>query len=396
MSTTKKFLLGFVALLLLIHVSLWVTEKTYLYKGVANTYLKGRSGPTIDEHMIFQNRVIKTSNPQDWPNSVDYNKEEVNDSLIEKMEFYKTVAFLVIKDDSVLYEQYWENFSDSSLSNSFSMAKTIVSVLVGAAIHEGKIKSVDQPVGDFIPEFKEGDKAKLTVKHLLTMSSGINFDEDYVNPFTYPAEAYYGSDLRKLTINGKYKLTEEPGKVFKYLSGNTQLLAFVLEAATGMKISDYASEKLWKPMGANHDAQWNLDDNGNEKAFCCFMSNARDFARYAKLYRDNGKWNGIQLVDSEYVANSIIPADLVQKDGSKLETYGYSWWLVNDYKGHNIFYMRGILGQYVWCIPDLNLIVVRLGRKRVPQPSDAHPEDMFIYLDAAMELTAKKNVVSEL
>jgi CubicO group peptidase (beta-lactamase class C family) len=304
----------------------------------------------------------------------------------------ETVAFVVVKNDSLLHEQYWDGYGPDSRSNSFSMAKTFVSILIGAAIDEGKIKSIDQPVSDFLPEFKEGDNSKVTIKHLLTMSSGINFDEDYISPFAYPAQAYYGDDLKKLTYG--YKVTEESGKFFKYLSGNSELLAFILMKATGKTLSEYMSEKIWIPLGAKNDALWSLDSkDGMEKAYCCFNSNALDFARLGKLYLDSGKWNGRQIINSDYVARSIVPAELNYPEGNKIDNYGYAWWLIPDYqpagqagKGHYIFYARGILGQYIICIPDQNLVIVRLGSKREKPKGNEHPPDMSYYIDAALEM----------
>jgi CubicO group peptidase (beta-lactamase class C family) len=218
------------------------------------------------------------------------------------------------------------------------------------------------------------------------MSSGLDFDEDYVNPFAYPAKAYYGDDLTKLTYS--YKVIDEPGKKFKYLSGNSELLSFVIKKATGKTISEYMSEKLWQPLGAKNSAFWSLDHEGGvEKAYCCFNTDARDFARFGELYLDSGKWNGRQIVNMEYVLNSVKPADLVnESDGNKNTQYGYSWWLIPEYKGHCIFYARGILGQYVACIPDLKMIVVRLGKKREKARENLPPSDLSYYLDAALEM----------
>ena len=380
----KKLLYGFLGILLLLNIAIIFSGRTYLYKAVGNTYFKGRSGPSIDEFQIFENREIKTGTPLEWSIGKDYNTKTISDSLLKQINFYKTVAFLVIKNDSVRYEKYWNNYNENSLSNSFSMAKTFVSMLVGVAITEGKIKSVDQPVADFLPEFKTKEKEKITIKHLLTMSSGIDFDENYSSPLAYPAQAYYGNDLRKITF--QYDTKYEPGKNFNYLSGNTALLGFVLKSATGKEISDYTSEKLWQPMGAKNAAFWSVDKkDGDEKSYCCFNSNARDFARFGKLYLNFGKWNNQILIDSNYVAQSVIPAELLDEDGNKNEKYGYSWWLMN-YKNYKIFYARGINGQYLFCIPDLNMIVVRLGHQRAKKVGHEHPKDVYIYLDAAMEM----------
>ncbi len=385
MKVLKKVGKWFLIILVIINLAIIVAGKTYLYKGVANTYLKGRSGPTIEEYKIFSNREVNAGKPKEWAVSKLNNSKKLSPENEKEFKDMQTIAYLVIKDDSIIHEQYWDGFGENSITNSFSMAKTFVSILVGAAIDEGKIKSVDEPVGDFLPEFKEGYNAKLKIKDLLTMSSGINFDEDYVNPFAYPAAAYYGSDLKKLTY--KYKVTEEPGKTFKYLSGNSELLGFIIEKATGKKLGDYMSEKIWKQIGTKNKAYWSLDhEDGMEKAYCCFNSNARDFARLGKLYLDSGKCDGKQLISVDYVLNSIKPADLVDDDGNKNNKYGYAWWLIPNYKGHNIFYARGILGQYIVCIPDKKMIVVRLGKKREKRKDNNHPTDLYFYLDAALDM----------
>ncbi len=379
--------IGIILLIVIIGFNLFIvfTGRYYLYAGIADTYLRGRLTPAIDEYYHFDNRMIQCGPKQEWPNGKNYNVRQLDSKYDEKNKRLGTVAYLVIKNDSVRFEKYYDRFGDTSRVNSFSMAKTFVSIMIGIAINEGKIKSVDQPVGDFIPEFKTGDNAKLTIRHLLTMSSNINFDEDYSNPLAFPAQAYYGTDLLKLIL--KYKVVGEPGKVFKYLSGNTQILGIVLERATGKHISDYTSEKLWKPMGAKMPAFWSLDQkDGVEKAYCCFNSNARDFARFGQLYLDSGRWKGQQLVPEAYVKQSVTLAGLVDDDGSKNMRYGYSWWIIPEYKGHSIFYARGIKGQYIIIIPDQKMVIVRLGQMREKEKKNDHPVDVFDYIDAGLEL----------
>lgn len=207
------------------------------------------------------------------------------------------------------------------------------------------------------------------------MSSGINFVESYTSPFAYPAEAYYGNNLIENTL--KYKVVTQPGKEFIYESGNSCLLGYILTLATKEKLSDYAAEKLWQPLGAEHPAYWSLDhDTGMEKAYCCFNSNVRDFARLGQLYLDSGKWGGKQLAPQNYVLASMKPA--------LSPHYGYNWWILNC-DGHNVPYCRGILGQYIFVIPDKNMVVVRLGKKRGPV-EDNVPTDALVYLRAAFEL----------
>ncbi len=391
----KTFFKWLLILIVALNILILVSGKTYLYKGIANTYLKGRKTADIDEYKIFENHVVRSGTPTGWKLGKDYNQSKIPSQYLPEMEHMKTIAYLIIKDDSLRHEEYWGGYSDTSHTGAFSMAKTLVSILTGIAIEEGKIKSLDEPVGDFLPEYKEGNKSKVTVRHLITMSSGINFDESYTNPLGFAAEAYYGDDLRKLIF--KYDVQDEPGKYFQYLSGNTQLLGFVLKKATGMSISDYASEKLWKPLETEHDAYWSLDHkDGDEKAYCCFNSNARDFARLGQLYLDSGRWNGKQIVPEKYVLESLQPAPALDQElNAKNDRYGYSWWLLPDYiaakdsaagKKHVIFYARGVLGQYIVAIPDLKIIIVRLGRKRELSDVSGHPVDLYKYIDAALDM----------
>lgn len=363
------------------------TGHSYLYKGVANTYLKGRTGPNIDEFRIFYNRMVEAGEHHPWPVSSSYNSKEIPEQYEADFLQYKTIAYLIIKNDSLVFEKYWDEYSEDSYTNSFSMAKTIVSILTGIAIREEKIKSIDQPVCDFLPEYCDEPNQKLSIKHLLTMSSGIGFDEDYAGAFNFPAKAYYGSDLEKLVRH--YQMTEEPGKTFDYQSGTTQLLGFVLEKATGTTLSEYASEKLWKPLGAKNPAFWSLDrEDGHEKAYCCFNSNARDFARLGQLYLDSGRWKGQQIVPEEFALNSVKIANLLEKNGEPTTRYGYSWWLLK-HKGHKVFYARGILGQYVFVLPEKNLVVVRLGHKRAQNAKANPPDDVLMWLDAALNITGE-------
>jgi len=384
LNTLKKILLRtlktLVLILVVLNLALLISGKTYIYFGLKNTYLKGRSGPDIDEYKIFSNREVKAGQFVPLPNGKDYNSKTID---TKAMDTYQTVAYLIIRNDSVRYEQYWDRYDENSLTNSFSMAKSFVGALIGCALQDGLIKNLDQPVGDFLPEFKEGPNSKLTIRHLLSMSSGINFDENYVSPFAYPAAAYYGKQIRNLTMN--YKVTEEPGKNFKYLSGNTELLGMILEKCTGKKLADYMSERLWIPMGAKNSAFWSLDhENGMEKAYCCFNSNARDFSRFGLLYLHQGNINGRQLLPQTYVQESVRPAPLLNDKGAPNDAYGFQWWLL-DYKGHHISCCRGILGQYIIVIPDKNMVIVRLGKKRDKVQIDYAPIDIFVYIDKALE-----------
>ena len=353
----KKIIQFGIAFLLISNLAILATDTTYIYKALLHLQAN------IDDLDIFEyNAVPNTGQRSPWLVSIDKNKKPLSDSLRKTLQTGETVAFLVIKNDSISYEEYWDGYSDSSYSNSFSMAKSIISILVGVAIDEGKISSVKDPVGKYIPEYSNGELAKITIEDLLRMASGLNFHESYATPINQTTDAYYGNNLKKLMYSLK---AEKPAGVeFKYKSGDAQLLGLVLSAATGKSNAAYASEKLWSKIGAEHDAKWSIDHtNGDEKAFCCFYSNARDFARIGKLYLQKGRWETQQLVDSNWVNQSILSNGLNDENGNKTDYYGYQWWVLKN-ANYPAFYCRGILGQYIVVVPSKNTIIVRLGKKR--------------------------------
>ncbi len=342
--------------------------------------------PGIDDYTLFDNRVVSASpTPVPWPLSDHYNKKPVAPQWHDSLEHYKTVAYLVVKNDTLLHEEYWDHYDNTSLSNSFSMAKSIVGLLVGCAIEDGAIKSVDQKAADFLPHLNNEWGAKLTIKDLLTMSSASSWDESYSSATSITTKAYYGKNLNKLMET--IKIDEEPGVTFEYESGNTQLLAMIITKATGKTISQYTSEKIWQPLGAQHDALWSLGRaDGIEKAYCCFNTNARDFARLGLLILHHGMVNGQQIIPAAYINETITPATyLKNKDGVAVDYYGYHWWLLN-YRGMTMPVARGILGQYIIVIPEHNAIVVRLGHERSQTQINNFPIEIYPYVDAAMEI----------
>lgn len=340
----------------------------------------------IDDYSLFHNRTVKKGIEQPWAVSTSYNTYNLSEDQLKYFDQFKTVAYLVIKDTAILSETYWDGYGQNSISNSFSMAKSIVSLLVGCAVQDGFIKSIDEPIGNYLPEFKEGDKGKVTIKHLLTMSSGLSWDESYSSLFSLTTKGYYGKDLPKLVLN--QEAIKEPGKLFEYRSGDTQLLSLIVEKATGKHLADYASERIWSKIGAENDALWCLDrKDGVEKAFCCFNSNARDFARFGQLILNNGQWNGEQIISSDYLKESFTPADYLidSESGKPCNFYGYQWWMIN-FDGYDVIYARGILGQYIFAIPELNAVIVRLGHIRNNSKVNGHPEDVHMYLKFGIDI----------
>lgn len=272
------------------------------------------------------------------------------------LEQNKTVAFLIIQNDTIQFENYYKGYTQESIVPSFSVAKSVTSILIGCAIDDGLIQSVDEPIIKYIPELKPNGLDKVTIKHLLQMTSGINFNESYVNPFGDAASFYYGTNLRKEIR--QMKLKTNPGEQFEYISGNTQLLGLVLERALKNKtITQYLQEKIWTPLGMEYDASWSLDrkKDGLEKTFCCLNMRARDYAKIGRLYQHKGNWNGKQIVSAKWVAESTKP----EVTNGSVPYYQYQWWFPSP---HGDFMAQGILGQYVYVNPAKNLIVVRLGK----------------------------------
>lgn len=379
-----KFLKGLAIIIVGIVILAYVFKVDYLFTAVRTIYFNGYKTAFLDDYHYFPTRDIPAGNAQPWPVAKDYNSVEPTAILASTHKDLQTIAFLIIKNDSVWHESYYDGYTANSKTNSFSMAKSVVSAALGKALQRGEIKSLDDKVIQYLPELKGKYKNEVTVGDLSSMASGLDWDEGYYSPFSVVTQAYFDKDLRAVMLGLDIK--DQPGKEFIYKSGDTQLLAMVLEKATGQTLAAYVSEYFWKPMGAENDALWQIDHKGDgiEKSYCCFTSGARDFARFGKLYKDFGKWKGEQILDSTFVAKSIVP-----RFESSPE-YGYGWWLKN-YKGQDFFYMRGHLGQFTIVSPKDNVIIVRLGHiKGLQTEEDPHSNDLYTYIDEAYAMLAQR------
>lgn len=375
----KKTIIGIGVFVLAVVFLLHVMNKNYYYKTLWYTM------PGIFDNEIFESRTIHASaNPQQWSYAVGYANNTISKELLDSLKKYETTSVLFIQHDSIRIEKYFEGAADSTRSNSFSVSKSYISALVGRAIKLGFIKSIDQPVADFISEFNEGDKKKITIRHLLTMSSGLDWDEAYSSLWSQTTEAYYGTELEKQVLSLAVK--KPPGIYFEYKSCDTEILAIVLARATGMNVSTFLEKELWGAMGAT-DASWSLDHaDGMEKAYCCIYATAKDFAKLGSLYLHKGNWKGQQLIDSSYIEQSVSASHLLNpKTEEPTNCYGFQWWIVDDYKGISAFYMRGILGQNIIVIPSMDMVVVRMGHIR-GNKIGMHYSEMLALLDEALKM----------
>ncbi|MEZ4919487.1 MAG: serine hydrolase [Saprospiraceae bacterium] len=335
------------------------------------------------------------------PNAPNYSLEEY---LREET---KTTAFLIIQNDSILYEQYFDHFDQDAPLPSFSVAKSFVSALVGIAIQEGKIQSVHDPVTAYLPELLDAapEWKDLHIQHLLNMRSGIRFDEDsYSNPFGDIINFYISRDHFEWVRKAQF--AHPPGTFHYYSSLDTEILGFILERATGKKLAHYLHEKLWLPLGMESDGFWSIDSKKHQapKAYCCLNASARDYAKLGRLYLNHGNWNGVQILDSSWVHESITPNRIngcyqnqwysgnrytksVKKEGNyeimrfpdsllaaeqpllptqfiQRDATDSDQWVIRNCGPD--FFALGVFGQEVYVMPERNMIFVRLGKKSDP------------------------------
>jgi CubicO group peptidase (beta-lactamase class C family) len=282
---------------------------------------------------------------------------------------YAVLAFVVIRNDSIIYETYRDGFTPSTVHSSFSMAKSVVSALVGIAVGEGAIKSLDQPVTDYLADLRDKPAyAGVTIRNLLEMKSGLRYTKTgngWWSDFrSDEAHIYYSSNLRNSLRGAQRELP--PGTKWVYKDTDAILLGLVLANATGKTVAAYTEEKLWRRIGAEHDASWSLDHrDGNENVASGFNATAEDFARFGRLFLNGGSWNGTQVVPAAWVSGSTLV------DSSRSEPEVSTWWKMQHtlYWWHAIqapsgdFFADGSHGQRIYVDPSSRTIIVQLANE---------------------------------
>ncbi len=353
----------------------------------------------------YKNRKLDLSSHEKLP-FTDINKGKTffsfAEGILEKERAMKldsvlqgtgTAAFLIIRNDSIVYENYFNGFNKTSLLPSFSVVKSFVSTLVHIAHKEGKIKSLQQPLTDYLPGFLSKDKrfAGITIQHLLDMRSGLKWNEGSYNLKDDAIKMGFRPNITPYIY--KVKVEKAPGD-FEYQSINTMLLAMIAEKATGKSISAYLSEKLWQPLGMEYPATWSSDKKKREIAYAGLNATARDFARFGRLYLHKGDWNGEQLLSPEWIDSSVsqqamfayggyrnqfwgayghrefadsglavIAAGLMEGTNGKVRSYITKEGIKKYFVTYSTasYYALGILGQYIFINPVNNTIIVRVG-----------------------------------
>ena len=285
-------------------------------------------------------------------------KPELDQFLSES----ETTAFLVVKDNVLVHEWYASDIDPEALHTSFSASKSMVSTVVGMAISDGSISSLDDAITKYVPELLDNDPrfGEITLRHLITMTSGISYNEDDYGVFGDQINTYYSTNLRKSAIT-KTKISEKPGVSWNYNNYNPQLLGLAVERATGKSFSDYMSEKVWAPMGAEADASWSMDSfyNGFEKMESGLNARPIDFARFGLMFANGGAVNGKQVVPQQWVKEATASTGVsIGRHDSLEQNYSFLWWVYPN----NRFAAQGKLGQYIFISPDKETVIVRLGR----------------------------------
>ncbi len=298
-------------------------------------------------------------------------------SLDDFVKLHKTISFAIIRNDSLLYEYYADNYSAAKNVSSFSIAKAYMTMLVGIAINEGYIKSVDDPITNYIIEWKDKPGYNLiTIKDLLRHTSGLKFTENIFNPNSDQLQFYYGTTLRNNILASAIR--EPPGLHFDYQSENPSLLALILERTTGTTVSNYLQQKIWGQIGTEAPALWSTDRKDSaaiEKAFCCLNARTLDFAKFARLLLNKGNWNGKQIISPRWIEESINPTT---DHGGKI-SYGYNMGI--GPAAYNSFYPIGLYGQLLYIYPKKNIIIVRFGNADIYYNPNYWKEIMLQIID---------------
>lgn len=362
-------LLSFFVFIIAVAVLFYLLGYSYLFSGISKTYLKGKTSANIDDGKFFRSNIIHTSKPILWDEHPDYNKNDLPKNIVEDLINSNTASFIVIKEGKLLHEQYFKGYNERSKTNSFSMAKAVTVMLLGKALEEGKINNIDEKFADFFPEFKNKPFGKdLTLKNLAQMESGLDWNEDYKNPFLPNAEAYYGKSLAKTVFSRKF--IEKPGERFEYQSGSTQLLGFAVKKAVNQSLSSYLSEKFWIPLGMEQNANWSVDESGMEKTYCCIHSNSRDFAKLGQLFLDDGKVGNEQVLNIDFIEKMRTPTEKSDK------IYGMGLWINHDNPIKH-YYFLGLQGQYIIMIPEHKMVIVRTGSyNNLPKTDKGRPDQV--------------------
>lgn len=376
MKLFRKTLIGVAAIICLavIIILLFYRQESYqLYKVLTFFEKNGISENFRSVKDIFPTTTVpkpEKSNPffvTSQPYSLIENFEVRDSSVATKAFLDQTLtdALIIIQHDTIRYEYYGNGFKSSDHHIAWSMSKSVISALFGIAIEEGKIKSIEQTVTDYLPDFAGTGYDRVRIKDVLQMSSGVGFNEDYgdFNSDINIMGRYFALGMPMSEFSKKLRRERQPGTFNHYVSIDTQVLGMILTKATGQTITDYMNEKLWSQIGAESVAYWIKDKSEMEFALGGLNATARDFAKIGQLFLDTGKWQGRQIVPREWVLASITPDAPHLMPGKRenaelADGYGFQWWIPEGSEGE--FDAQGIYDQFIYIDPNKDLVIVKL------------------------------------
>lgn len=324
-----------------------------------------------------------TSSPKPLPETFIFKSKKQN--LEQYLQASSTTALLVIKGEDITFENYYQSTGEFDHRISWSMAKSFLSAIFGVAVEQDLIKDLNAPVTDYVPSLVGSGYEGVSIKNVLQMSSGVYFNEDYGD---------FDSDINRfgriMALGGSFddfaaSLTQdpnrEPGKYMHYVSIDTHVIGMVLRAATGKTIAEYFNEHLYKKLGAESDAIYITDSTGEPMSLGGLNMISRDYARFGMLYRDNGMWNGQQVIPKQWIIDSITP-DAPHLMPGKRDTattkfgYGYQWWIPEN--AQQEFLALGIYGQYIYINQALNVVIVKNSADREFMDNDYQSKYMAV------------------
>lgn len=347
-----RFISSFISIIVLVIVL--ISASSSLAQDISNpdSLSKNSSDWNQEEREVPKGTKVHEL-PRGLPITAFSSSGEKEEMLEDFMVEQKVAGLIILQDGKIRLERYALGHSESNLWSSLSVAKSVTSTLVGAAIKDGYIKTLDDYVVDYIPDLKGSAYDSVKIRHLLTMTTGIRWSENYTDPngdiakfSTDPVEPGMNatvSYMRRLPAEA------EPGKKFLYSTGETHLLGVLVSSATHQTLSHYLSSKIWIPYGMENNATWRLDRTGHEMAGCCLQMTLRDFARFGQFVLEDGRINGKSIVPNDWFNTATkIQVPLWPGGG-----YGYGWWIFNS----SSFDALGIYGQRIHVDPSRRLVI---------------------------------------
>lgn len=309
------------------------------------------------------------------------------------LEATDTISLIVVHGERIVFEGYGRGHGAGQISQIFSASKSVLSILIGAAIEDGFIGSVEDPVTRYVPELSQNGFDSVRIEDLLHMRSNADYVEND-NPFGEHVRFNYTPNLEREILALTVRSEADPGFVYK--SSDNALLGLILSRALGdMSIATYTQDRLWQPLGMQDDALWSLDDDdGLERTWCCFSASARDLVRLGMLYRDGGRWRGTEIIPGDWVTASTQEGGYLADawSGARFAggfwNYGYQWWLIDPDRGN--FTARGKDGQFIYVDPEMDVVIVRQGFSFGSYGGDGiTPPDWISFFEALAETATR-------